>query len=183
MTGDTDAVRADADETRREAIFAQRAEELARLPDLDSSRDAHEAVVFRLGDECYAFRAEQVVEVRPLPHLTPLPSAPAFVAGLLNMRGRIIPVLDLRALFGLPAPPGTARAIVLVSSAWGNVGVLSTDRPEVRRLADVELTQLPAGTPLGLEPTYVRGVTLDMIVVLDAERLLADQRLIVQDDD
>jgi purine-binding chemotaxis protein CheW len=177
-----DEGRADAGALRQEAIFAERAETLSRVPRADASREAREALVFHLGEECYAFSSEQVLEVRPLPHLTPLPSAPAFVAGLVNVRGRIVPVLDLRPLFGLPSPPGTARSIVLLSSARGNVGVLATDRPEVRRLPDLELTRLPTGTPSGLDPIYVRGVTPDMVVVLDAEPLLADQRVIVQDD-
>jgi purine-binding chemotaxis protein CheW len=167
---------------RQEAIFAQRAEALSRASDADAMREAHEALVFRLGEEYYAFSSEQVVEVRPLSHITPLPSAPGFVAGLVNVRGRIVPVLDLRPLFGLASPPDTARAIVLVSSAQGNVGVLSTDQPKVRRLVDLGLTRLPAGTPQGLDPIYVRGVTADMVVLLDAEPLLADQRVIVQDD-
>jgi purine-binding chemotaxis protein CheW len=172
----------DAERARQDAIFAQRAEALARIPDQETSRDACEAVVFRLGDERYAFSSEQVLEVRALSHLTRLPSAPAFVAGLVNVRGRIVPVLDLRPLFGLSSPPGTARSIVLVSSARGSIGVLATDQPEVLRLPNLGLTRLPAGTPTGLDPIYVRGVTPDMVVVLDAEPLLADQRVIVQDE-
>jgi purine-binding chemotaxis protein CheW len=173
----------DPEGARQDAIFAERAEALARVPDADASREGYEALVFRLGEERYAFGSEQVLEVRPLSHLTRLPSAPAFVAGLVNVRGRIVPVLDLRPLFGLTSPPGTARSVVLVSSPRGTIGVLSTDRPEVRRLPDLELTRLPAGTPPGLDPRYVRGITPDMVVVLDAEPLLADRRVIVQDDD
>jgi purine-binding chemotaxis protein CheW len=174
--------RSDPDAARREAIFAERAEALSRVPSAEASGSAHEALVFHLGEECYAFSSEQVLEVRPLPHLTRLPSAPAFVAGLVNVRGRIVPILDLRPLFGLPSPPGTARSIILLSSARGTVGVLATDRPEVRRLPDLELTRLPAGTPPGLDPIYVRGLTRNRVVVLDAKPLLADQRVIVQDD-
>jgi purine-binding chemotaxis protein CheW len=172
----------EAEGARQDAIFAQRADALARVPEPEASRDAHEAVVFRLGDERYAFSSEQVLEVRALPVLTRLPSAPAFVAGLVNVRGRIVPVVDLRPLFGLAAPAGAARSIVLVSSGRGSIGVLATDQPEVRRLPELGLTRLPAGTPPGLDPVYVRGVTPDMVVVLDAELLFADQRVIVQDD-
>ena len=71
---------------------------------------------------------------------------------------------------------------MLLSSARGTVGVLATDRPEVQRLLELELTRLPDGTPPGLDPIYVRGLTRDRVVVLDAEPLLADQRVIVQDD-
>lgn len=172
----------DAEAARRDAIFARRAEALARPPEERERGDALEALVFRLGDECYAFRTEQVVEVRPMNQLTPLPTAPAFVAGLVNVRGRIVPVVDPRPLFGLPALPDAVRAVILVSSSRGTVGLLATDRPEVRRLENPGLTGLPAEAPPGLDPAYVRGVTPDMVVVLDAERLLTDPRLVVQED-
>jgi purine-binding chemotaxis protein CheW len=173
---------ADVEAARLAAIFARRAEELARLPDIDVAQDAQEALVFSLGDERYAFPTGQVAEVRPLGRLTPLPGAPAFVAGLINVRGRIVPVLDLRPLFGLPGPVDAAQAVVLMSSPRGTIGLLATDRPEVRWLAHLGLSGLPAGTPSKLDPTYVRGITSDLVVLLDAERLLADPRLVVQDE-
>lgn len=168
-------------EAQREEIFARRAEALAVPPPPEAPEDAVEALVFSLGTERYAFISEQVREVRAMDQVTLLPSAPAFVAGLINVRGRVVPVLDLRPLFGL-ASDIPAEAIILLSGVDGAVGVLATDRPDVRRLQASDLGALPPGTPPGLDPACVRGVTPDFVVVLDAARLLAEPSLRVDDD-
>ncbi|MBI3977188.1 MAG: chemotaxis protein CheW [Chloroflexi bacterium] len=174
--------RAEPADEEREAIFARRAEILARPPAAEQPADAFEALVFALGDERYAFPSVQVREVRLLEGLTPLPGAPAFVAGLINVRGRVVPVLDLRPIFGVPATGAAAQTLLLLAGRAGDIGVLSTDRPVVRWLRAGDLGELPAGAPAGLDSAYVRGVTPDLTVALDAEALLASPRLLVQED-
>lgn len=73
-------------------------------------------VVFQLADELYGIGIELVREIIRPPMITPVPRTPPFVAGVANLRKRVLPVLDLRTRFGLPAadePPPTARVIVL----------------------------------------------------------------------
>ncbi|MHB8619626.1 MAG: chemotaxis protein CheW [Chloroflexota bacterium] len=169
-------------EEQRDAIFDRRAESLAAPPTPPRPADAFEALVFALGEERYAFRSSQVSEVRRIDQLTALPSAPAFVAGLVNVRGRIVPVLDLRPLLGVASEAEAPRAIVLVSVAEGDVAVLATDQPNVTWLRASELGALPPEAPTWLDPGCVRGVTPDLVTVLDGARLLADERLLVQED-
>ena len=169
-------------EEQREAIFDRRAEALAAPPTPPRPADAFEALVFALGQERYAFPSSQVSEVRRIDQLTALPSAPAFVAGLVNVRGRIVPVLDLRPLFGVTSAVEAPQAVVLVRASEGDVAVLATDQPNVTWLRASELGALPLEAPTGLDPRYVQGVTSDLVTVLDALRLLADQRLVVQED-
>jgi purine-binding chemotaxis protein CheW len=182
----------------RSAIFDLRAERLARLQEPragDTSGNAAEIVlIFALGEERYAFPGEQVREVRPLGQITPLPGTPAFVAGLMNVRGRIVPVIDLCAFFDLvrPTRPGEQadddRAMVLIiESPHGEVGLLTTGRPQVRAMEHTsasadsnDLQTRPAALPAGLRTEYVRGVTADLVILLDAAGLLADQRLILK---
>ncbi len=171
---------------QREAIFAHRAAQLARPVSslhatITAERAANVALVFPLAGEHYAFAGASVREVRPLGEVTPLPGTPAFVAGLMNVRGRIVPLLDLRLFFGLPAAPSDTggETVVILGSPRGDVGVLTTGRPVVR-VVDDSLRAMPATAPPGLQAAYVRGVTADLIVVIDAERLLADERLMVQ---
>lgn len=171
-----------ATDEHRAMVLARRAEMLAALPPPEASPDAFEALVFALGEERYAFPSRQVREVRSLDGLTALPGTPSFVAGLVNVRGRVVPVLDLRPLFGLPVARVDSRYVVLLSNPHGDVGILVTAAPEVRWLCEGELSDLPAGAPVGLDPAAVRGVTPALIVVLDAERVLADPRLIVQEE-
>src|SRR4030081_1866132 len=163
----------------RDAVFARRAEEVAEYDSIDShSAEALEALVFALGAEQYALPANQVHEVRPLGLLTPLPGTPAFLAGLINVRGRIVPVVDLRPLLGMPSEDGPSMSVVLVAYRSGDIGILATDRPTVRALRESDLTEPPVGALSGIDPSCVTGITSDLILVLDAERLLADPRLI-----
>jgi purine-binding chemotaxis protein CheW len=166
---------------QRDAVFASRADELAEMtPGQGELDDSLEALVFSLGRELYALPATQVHEVRPLGWLTPLPGTPAFLAGLINVRGRIVPVVDLRPLLGIATDDGPSMSVVLVSYRGGDVGLLVTDRPKVRPLRVADLTEPPPGPLSGIDPSCVRGITPDLTIVLDAEHLLSDVRLVVQ---
>src|SRR6267378_2910006 len=152
---------------QRDAIFARRAEELAESSAAESQNtEALEALVFELGHELYALPANQVHEVRPLTLLTNLPGTPAFLAGLINVRGRIVPVIDLRPLLSLPTD-GPSTSVALVAHRT------------VHPLPVKDLSEPPPGHLSGIDPTCIRGITPGLVIVLDAERLLADPRLVV----
>jgi purine-binding chemotaxis protein CheW len=169
-------------DAQRDGVFARRAESLAAAAPR-AEQDTFEALVFAIESERYAFPGSQVREVRPLGFLSRLPGTPALIRGLINVRGRIVPVIDLRPLLGLPSDEQQPHmSVVLVSAPGGDVGVLATDRPTVRLLRSTDLMQPPPGTLAGLDPSCSRGITPDLVVVLDAERLLADSRLVVQHD-
>jgi purine-binding chemotaxis protein CheW len=166
---------------QRDAVFACRAEELAEMaPGEGQDDDTLEVLVFALGREQYAFPATQVHEVRPVGWLTRLPGTPAFLAGLVNVRGRIVPVLDLRPVLGIAIDDSPSMSVVLVSHRNADVGLLVTDRPTVRPLRASDLREPPPGPLSGIDSSCVRGITPDLMIVLDAERLLADPRLVVQ---
>jgi purine-binding chemotaxis protein CheW len=166
----------------RDAIFARRAETLATPVSAGEPTDALPSLVFRLGGEQYAVPGWQVREIRPIGQLTPLPGTPPFVAGLINVRGRVVTALDLRPVIGLRTDGEAPSVVMLMASPGGDVGVLVSEQPTLRWLREGDLGSLPPGGPAGLDPAFVRGVTRDLVVVLDAERLLADQRLLVRDD-
>jgi purine-binding chemotaxis protein CheW len=167
---------------QRDAIFADRAEELAAAAPGEDAGDTFEALVFAVGSELYAFPGPQVREVRPLPWLTSLSGTPAFIAGLINVRGRIVPVIDIRPLVGAPLGDGPKMSVVLVPRRGGDIGILATDRPTMRVIREADLAEPPAGAVSGLDPSCVRGIAPGLVLVLDAERLLTDPRLIVQHD-
>src|SRR5438105_2245634 len=84
-------------------ILHARAQALARAPERASATEASlDVLEFRLGKERYAVESRYVREIIPLKTLTPLPCTPSFVAGIVNVRGRIVAVLDLKKFFGLP---------------------------------------------------------------------------------
>ena len=169
-----------ADEAKR--ILRERALALAAEPagmqDLDQSI---EVVEFLLEHERYAVETCHVREVYPLENLTPLPCTPAFVLGIVNLRGEIVSVIDVRKFFDLPQTglPDLNKVIVLES---GNMvfGILADAILGVRRIALAEI-QPSLPTLTGIREKYLRGITPERTVVLDAAKLLADEDIVVQE--
>ena len=169
-----------ADETGR--ILHDRALALAAEPagmqDLDQSI---EVVEFLLAHERYAVETCHVREVYPLENLTPLPCTPAFVLGIVNLRGEIVSVIDLRKFFDLPQTglPDLNKVIVLESGDMV-FGILADVILGVRRIALAEIqSSLPTLT--GIREKYLKGITPGRTVVLDAGKLLADEEIVVQE--
>ncbi len=80
----------------------------------------------------YSFELESVREVVPVRTCTPIPGAPAYVRGLLNLRGRILTVVDLAARLGLPAAAGPAQRVIVLHHDGRDVGIVVE---EVHRIA------------------------------------------------
>jgi purine-binding chemotaxis protein CheW len=166
---------------RARAVLEERARALARVP--PQGPDASEVlmvVTFRLANEVYAVEARHVREVmRPGEH-TPVPGAPDFLVGVVNLRGDILAVFDLRKFFGLPPGSVTEAARILVLGGdRAEFGVLADEAHEVRPLRTADLLDAPASVA-GVGREYLRGVTEDALVVLDGDVLLRDGRLFIE---
>jgi purine-binding chemotaxis protein CheW len=162
------------------AVLDERARALARRP-LEDARAGRtiEAVTFSLANERYAIEAAVVREVVRLVHLTPVPGAGAFLAGVTNLRGEMLAVIDLRRFFDLPEKGLTDLSRVIVLGAdRSEFGVLADQAHDIVRLGVEELLERPASGP-EIAREYVRGVTEDALVVLDGAALLRDSRLYV----
>ncbi len=167
---------------RSAEILRARARALARKPDV-AVDDPHalEVLEFRLAMERYAVETRHVREVQPLRQLTPLPCTPAFVLGVVNLRGRMLPVLDLKEFVGLPQGGLTdLHRIIVVGDDTQEFGILADIGVGVRRLrADSLQTSLT--TLGGMGADYVKAVTSEHVVVLDMDRILADPRILVDE--
>ena len=165
------------------SILRARAQALAR-PQARSSIDeaSLEVLEFRLARERYALETRHVSEVYPLKNLTPLPSTPSFVVGIVNVRGRILPVLDLKKFFGLPEYGLTdLHRIILVSGPELEFGLLADVSVGVRTIPASSL-QPPLPTLTGIGAEYLQGVTVERLIVLDMERILRDPRILVNEE-
>jgi len=169
-------------------ILAERARVLAQPLNAHATDGELQLVVITLGDERYGVDSRWVQEVVPATRVTPLPGTAAYWAGLVNLRGRLVPLLDLNSFLvtlGVhaaqpPAPNATSR-IVLVSVAGLEVGLLADDVSEVRRVAASQIGPSLAESAGSSQPMIV-GVTTDLLSVLDLEALLRDPQLAVKDD-
>ena len=161
-------------------ILRERAARLARPAQTPAPIYELELLEFRLASERYAVEMRFVTEVQPLRDLTPLPGTPPFVRGIANLRGRILPVYDLKKFFALPEQGITdLHRIIVVGGADFELGLLADVITGVRGLARAALSPLPVLSPVAAE--YLKGVTAESLVVLDLERLLSDPRIVVND--
>jgi purine-binding chemotaxis protein CheW len=166
-----------------EQVLRARALALARRPVEPPAADTLiELLEFRLAHERYAVETRHVREVHPLRSLTPLPCAPAFVRGIVNVRGRITAVLDIKRFFELPEIGLTdLHRVVLIQGHGMEIGLLADAIVGVRAIAAQDLQdQLPTLT--GIRADYLKGVTAQGLVVLDVPRLLQDPRILIEEE-
>lgn len=163
-----------------ERILRERARQLAIAPRRSMPPAGMlELLEFRLASERYALETRHVQEVHPLRDLTPLPCTPAFVLGIVNVRGRILPVLDLKKFFELPERGLTdLHRIILVRGFDLEFGLLADVIVGACSVAADSL-QPSLPTLTGIRAEYLKGIGKDRLVVLDVERILADPKIIV----
>lgn len=138
-------------------------------------------VEFSLAGERYAVEAASVEETLLLAHCTPLPCTPAFVVGLISVRGRIRHVIDLREFFELPrAGIVDLHHVLLVRHGEVELGLLADLITGLRRVPRDQL-QPSLPTLTGIRAEYLRGVTADGLAVLDVPSILTDRRQEVDD--
>ncbi len=138
-----------------------------------------EIVEFSLAAETYSFEAAFVREVYPLKEFTPLPGVPAFVLGMINVRGQILSIIDLKKFFDLPDRGlGQLNKLIILHNDQMELGVLADDILGARSIELGALQAAPA-TVSGIGVQYVRGVTAERVVVLNADKLLNDEQIIV----
>jgi purine-binding chemotaxis protein CheW len=170
------------DEDRRvteiERVLNERAEILARPVGSGARQEPTiEMLVLALGVERYGIAVHRVREVRPLGTASVVPGLPRHWAGLINLRGALLPVLDVRRFLGVEEsvfsdPP---QAVVVAGPAIE--AALMVDAVQgVERFKASDISPSPNGTS-----SVVLGVTTDLVSVLDIDRLLADEALIVND--
>lgn len=163
-------------------ILRERAAKLAVEPEKKAQAEEFiEVVEFLLAHERYAVASEYVREIYPLNDLTPVPCTPRFVLGIINVRGQVLSVIDIKRFFDLPEKGLTdLNKVIILHSGDMEFGILADAVTGVRNLdlSEVE-TSLP--TLVGIHKEYLIGVTRDREVVIDAGRLLTDREIIVNE--
>ena len=177
-----DQERAPSPEQERR-ILKTRAQELAREPKAAAAAgEMLEVVEFDLASERYAFPLSQVREVSLLRELTPVPCTPAFVLGIINVRGEIRTVIDLKKFFDLPgAGISDLNKIILIQSGDAQLGILADAIRGVHRIPPGEL-QPALPTLTDVRADYLLGITCDRLVVLDPAKILSDKRILVNEE-
>jgi purine-binding chemotaxis protein CheW len=142
-------------------------------PSMQPSED--QVVVFRLGNEVYGVDIAVVREIIRMQPVTKVPGAPAFVEGVINLRGKVIPVIDLRKRFGLSASGYTKESrISVVEIDQHDIGLIVDAVAEVLRIP-TSAVEPPSGIITSVDSSYLRGIAkLDerLIILLDLDHIL-----------
>jgi purine-binding chemotaxis protein CheW len=167
---------------RERDILRKRAKALSQKPQEEMGTEAGlDFLEFRLNYETYAIGMDWVTETCPLKDLTPLPGTPPFVAGIINLRGRIFSVVDIRRFFDLPEKGLTnLNRVIILQGEDMEFGILADEILGTRSVTLAEI-QPPLPTLTGIREEYLSGVTRDRTAILDGARLLGDRNLVVVD--
>jgi purine-binding chemotaxis protein CheW len=118
------------------------------------------AAIISMGGELFTIDLKSVREVFVVESITPVPGMPSGLVGVTNLRGTVIPLLDLRPMFDLNAEAALPYAVVVQQGNW-QVGVLVDAVPEIRTIAKDQFLPVPAGTGEGEFPFVSTVVKLE----------------------
>ena len=167
----------------KQKILQDRARQLASAPAYQQDElECLDITRFELHGEHYAFESRYIREIVPVNHVTPLPCVPVFVAGIMNLRGRILSLLHLDRLLGL-ASAGQApmQQVIILSNDSMEFGLLVE---QISGVAQLPLSKIQDELPTLSDQAqrYLRGLTPDRQILLDAQLLLNNPALCVDEE-
>lgn len=161
------------------------AQQVQTMPRKGPAEEARliQLVVFTAGEEEFCSDIGQVREIlRRPPTITPIPDSPDFITGIINVRGEVVCVVDLKARFFLPPKKGVEPKHIVISEQDKNLfGLMVDEVTEVLRIPETAIRNTP-GLITKIEEKYVTGVvTLDnrLIVQLDLASVLSEEELVL----
>ncbi len=138
----------------------------------------NQLVVFMLAKEHYGVRIAAVESIIKLQPITAVPCSPAFVEGVTNLRGRVLPVIDLRKRFGLRAEEPTKDTRIVVVEMNGTlVGMIVDSVSEVLRVP-AEFVEPPSPIMTTVDSAFITGIAKvdeQLIILLDLEKVLSPE--------
>ena len=142
--------------------------------------DSKEYLTFMLGEEQYGLAIIQVKEIRGYEKVTPIANAPKFIKGVLNLRGDIVPIIDLRIKFNIPDPTYNEFTIVIMLHVHNRVvGIVVDGVSDVVRLTEDEVRP-PPDFGVIFDSRFLKGLaTVDdhMVILVNIEQLISSEEI------
>ena len=137
-------------------------------------------VSFTLGEEEYGVDILQVNEIIRYMDNTKIPNSPMFVEGIINLRGKVIPIIDIRKRFNLPdLPHDNATRIIVVNINGKTVGIIVDSVSEVLRVPRNIIDPAPE-VACGIDHEYIKGVGKlqdRLLIIIDLNRILSEEEV------
>lgn len=144
----------------------------------DNETDHRQCVTFRLDYEIYGINVMSVQEVLRVTDIAPVPGAPSYVIGIINLRGNVVTVIDTRMRFGLQSKEmDDSTRIVIIEAENQTVGIVVDNVSEV---VDIYANEIETAPNVGNDDTakYIEGVVSrndELLILVDLNRLLSDE--------
>jgi purine-binding chemotaxis protein CheW len=140
--------------------------------------DTIEIIEFALATESYGIEASYVREVYPLKDFTVLPGVPSYILGIINVRGQILPVVNLKKFLSLSEKGlSEMNKVIILCNNEMEFGIVADVVEGIRTLSIDGIMTTPV-TVTGIGEKYMKGVTREHLVILDAGAILNDEKII-----
>jgi len=147
---------------------------------VSSITEATQYLTFRLAEELFALDIAKVREVLDFTPLTKIPQTPGYMRGVINLRGSVVPVVDLRLKFGMPVVEQTVNTCIIIVEVDTGAGkvVMGAMADAVQEVLDLEPDQIepPPRIGAGLNTDFIRGMGKrgqQFIIILDVDRVFS----------
>jgi purine-binding chemotaxis protein CheW len=180
-----------------EQAWARRSAQIAQKIEAEQQGEIVKAAIVSLDNELYGLDVQYIFDIRVLERITFVPGVPAWVLGVVNWRGRILSVIDLRRFLGLPSNKdaetraNTAQRLLVLQAGEMEVGIQAD---EVFLIQSIPVSKINTsdGMARAIKPELVNGLFMPMgqdaqsqqeiVVLLNLPALLADPRLVIRDE-
>lgn len=167
---------------KADQVLKERAQALAvQEKAIEETDSKSKYLCFSLSKELYCLPIEAVTEIQPVGHLTPIPHTPPWYAGIVNIRGTILPVISLAELLGLKADASSKSQLAIVNYKSYKLCFLTGT---VKALKEIDQSELKIDASLAnmVSSEFIKGIAANQFIVLDIDVLLSSQKLIVHEE-
>jgi purine-binding chemotaxis protein CheW len=149
-----------------------------------NSTESNQFLTFKLGDEVFALDISRVREVLEHPRITKVPGTPEFMRGVINLRGRVVPVIDIKLKFDMGKTEKTIDTCIIIVEIKidDEITVLGAMADSVREVIDLESSEIEPAPRIGtrLDTSFIKGMGKKndlLIMILDIDRVFSIDQL------
>lgn len=163
-------------------ILRKRAKHIATESDKDKiKKELLSVLEFSLGKENYAIETKYLKEIMPASHITDLPCTPKYIFGVVNIRGKIVTVIDLKSILNLDYVGfNDFASIIVVEHKESLVGVIADEIMGINDI-DVETIQHSKPDVIKIKDAFFAGITNETLILLNIEKILSEKSILVDE--